>query len=131
MATIKFKRTTGVGAPAGGLEPGELAYAQGSNKLFIGNKALDEHFDKIALQIETGTAGSTNFNAISGLGATLTATPSDGNVVWSTDINDPFGGNLPSIKLDGTNYLSIANDSSLNLDDIFTIEFWHYRPKAT
>ena len=131
MATIKFKRTTGVGAPAGGLEPGELAYAQGSNKLFIGNKAQDEHFDKIALQIETGTAGSTDFNAISGLGATLTATPSDGNVVWSTDINDPFGGNLPSIKFDGTNYLSIANDSSLNLDDIFTIEFWHYRPNAT
>ena len=131
MATIKFKRTTGVGAPAGGLEPGELAYAQGSNKLFVGNKALDEHFDKIALQIETGTAGSTNFNAISGLGATLTATPSDGNVVWSTDINDPFGGNLPSIKLDGTNYLSVANDSSLNFGSgDFTVEFWYYRPTS-
>jgi len=97
MATIKFKRTAGNDSPAGGLQPGELAYAQGSNKLFVGSIELssDQHWANTTYIISgtenpSGLLGNlTRDIADTTHGGNLTVMGASAPVVTS---GGPFGG---------------------------------------
>lgn len=123
MATIKFKRTTGSNAPAT-MDAGELAYAEGSNKLFIGtsagNTAIKTVIDGSITQPASAGSGTKvilkESDAANANSLTLTAPAVDSSYTLTLPAANPASTKSLQVSSNGT--MSYGEPSAGNVGDV-------------